>query len=83
MGEHRANTEERREELLGILRDTISTSWDKFDKIKAVNRDRQAWARIIISACDSYNKILGEIEISQLWAKVEELEKLIEARSNE
>ena len=83
MSQHRATTEERREELLGILRDTISTSWDKFDKIKASNKDRQSWARIIISACDSYNKILGEIEISQLWDKVNELEKLIEARGNE
>ena len=69
------NIGNRRNELLGILGDTITLTSDKLDTVKIKVKDRQSWGRLLIAAISEYNKILTSTELDDLIARVERLEK--------
>jgi hypothetical protein len=63
-----------RRELMENLNEVIETSLEKFSKIRASNRDRQSWGRLIVSAVSEYNKVLESVQLDDLVKRVEVLE---------
>lgn len=75
MGKHGDKTDASRRELMGILSETITIASEKYAKIKASNKDRQSWGRLIVSAVDSYNSILKDVELADILDRLSALEK--------
>jgi hypothetical protein len=69
------NGKEKRLGLFGLLAHVLNVSKEKFDKEKALNDDRQKWARIIISGVEAYGRLLEAVQIEELERRLEALEK--------
>ena len=66
----------QRKRLFELLNHVIEVCQRKFDMEKARNSDRQKWARIIISAVDSYGKLLETACLEDLDCRVKQLEEM-------
>jgi len=76
MGDKAVKTRESRRELLDNLDEVIETALMKFSKAKASNRDRQSWGRLIVTAVEEFGKILRDVDLDDLRARVERLEAM-------
>ncbi len=61
-------------DLYGYLDDVISISQRKLSIEKKADGDRQAWARIIVSATQAYGKLIEIQEIDELKKRMDALE---------
>ncbi len=61
-------------DLYSYLDDVISVSQGKLKIEKKADNDRQAWARIIVSATQAYGKLIEISEIDEMKKRLETLE---------
>ena len=60
--------------MFDLLSHVLATAKEKFDKQKALNGDRQKWARIIISGVQAYAELLKGVQLEELEKRVSKLE---------
>jgi len=75
--EHPENSKQKKQQidLYGYLDDVIEISQKKLAIEKKADSDRQAWARIIVSAVQAYGRIIELAEIEELKQRLEALEQ--------
>lgn len=61
--------------LFNHLRHVIDVSRTKFDLQQTNNRDKQRWARLLITGCEAYAKLLEASKIDELEARLTRLEE--------
>ncbi len=71
------NAKEKKQSLFQHLDYAISLSREKSGKETASNADRQKWLRILISAVDSYGKLLETIQLDEITERLDETERLL------
>jgi hypothetical protein len=70
------NEKRLRNKLFQYLEDVLSVSQKKFKTENKTDKERRAWARILIQAINSYGKLL---ESETLEMRVEDLEKKLKS----
>lgn len=70
-------TVKSRKKLFQDLDVVLATAKEKFNKQKALNSDRQKWARIIISAVAVYGDLLRDFELENIGERITKLESQI------
>ena len=66
------NEKKLRTKLFQYLEDVLDVSQKKFKTENKTDKERRAWARILIQAINSYGKLL---ESEELEIRIEELEE--------
>jgi hypothetical protein len=66
------NEKKLRTKLFSYLDDVLSVSQKKFTTENKLDKERRAWARILIQAINSYGKLL---ESEELEIRIENLEE--------
>ena len=66
------NEKKLRKKLFQHLEDILDVSQKKFKTENKTDKERRAWARILIQAINSYGKLL---EFEELEIRIEELEE--------
>ena len=66
------NEKRLRKKLFQHLEDILDVSQKKFKTENKTDKERRAWARILIQAINSYGKLL---EFEELEIRIEELEQ--------
>jgi hypothetical protein len=61
--------------LFDNLSHVIAVSRNKFDLVRASNLDKQRWARLLITGCEAYAKLLEASKIDELEARLTRLEE--------
>lgn len=54
----------------------------KYAKIRASNKDRMGWGRLVVSAVSEMGKILRDADLDSLKEEVEALRKAVEDRGS-
>jgi hypothetical protein len=74
---HRADEKETGgfKPLFNHLSHVIDVSRIKFDLQQTNNHDRQRWARLLITGCEAYAKLLEASKIDELEARLTRLEE--------
>jgi hypothetical protein len=70
-----SNKKKQQSDLYCYLDDVIAISQKKLAIEKKADSDRQAWARIIVSAVQAYGRIIELAEIDDLKQRIETLEE--------
>ena len=63
------------ESLFENLSHVITVSRTKFDLVRASNLDKQRWARLIITGCEAYAKLLEASKLDEIEARLTKLEE--------
>ena len=71
-----------RGDLLQDLADIVEVVIIKYTKIRASNKDRQAWGRLVVSAVSEMGKILKDGDLDDLKREVEELRRLVDNKGH-
>jgi len=63
-----------RSRLFKHLDGVLKVSQEKFSRERNSDSNRRSWARILVNAIEAYAKILHDVELEQLEARVRALE---------
>jgi len=79
MAIHPENTKPKKAlaELYPYLDEVIAIAQGKVKIEKKADGDRQAWARIIVSATQAYGKLIEASEIDEVKQRIDALEKTV------
>jgi hypothetical protein len=61
--------------LFNHLSHVIDVSREKFDLHRTNNHDRQKWARLLITGCEAYAKLLESSKIDEIEERLTKLEE--------
>jgi len=68
------NATEKRQSLFGQLDYAVGLAREKAEKEKASNDTRQRWLRILISAVETYGRLLETSQLDDLAERITKLE---------
>jgi hypothetical protein len=60
--------------LFENLSHVIDVSRSKFDLARASNSDKQRWARLLITGCEAYAKLMESAKIEELEERINKIE---------
>jgi hypothetical protein len=64
----------RRTKLFGYLDAVIRVSDEKINSKGNADRQKQGWARVLVSAVSAYGQILKDVELEEIMERLEKLE---------
>ena len=66
-----------RAKLFSVLDDVLSVSHEKFSVKNKTEKDRRAWARILMQAIQTYGKLLDGAKLEELERRLDRIENLM------